>query len=532
MIEHVLRGIAAVVTAFLFCASTQKAVGALQQSGYKNGAFLRWLGKKGNLYFNRLSVFALCLALTSGICSLCFSVLGERVALICAAVPFLGLSLLLYWADYRFALKVPFKRTGRFNRLFVGYVILTAGAGFGWLSLLGWLKELNGSQIYGLVAYLPYAIMPIVLPLLLCLTNLVFGVFENARNKNFVKRTGQVLDESKTVRIGVVGSYGKTSVKNILATLLQERFLVVATPESYNTPIGVAKTVFSDEFTGKQILIAEMGARKAGDIAELCKLVKPEYAVFTGVCEQHMQTFGSVQNAWAEKSEILKCGAKKVVCGEGLRERIEAEFSGAECVAYAERVSNLSLQATGTEFTLCVDGKEVSVSTKLLGGAAVENIALAARLCRELGMSAEEIAAGIAKLQPVPHRLQLIESGGAYILDDGYNCNAVGAKEALAALGRFAGRKCVVTPGIIECGVLEEKINGELGEEIAKLAPDKVILVGETLVGAVKDGYKNAGGDEKKLSTVKDLKGAQATLGEWVGKGDAVLFLNDLPDVY
>ena len=117
-------------------------------------------------------------------------------------------------------------------------------------------------------------------------------------------------------------------------------------------------------------------------------------------------------------------------------------------------------------------------------------------------------------------------------MDDGYNCNAVGAKEALAALGRFAGRKCVVTPGIIECGVLEEKINGELGEEIAKLAPDKVILVGETLVGAVKDGYKNAGGDEKKLSTVKDLKGAQAALGEWVGKGDAVLFLNDLPDVY
>lgn len=532
MIEHVLRGIAAVVTAFLFCASTQKAVGALQQSGYKNGAFLRWLGRKGNLYFNRLSVFALCLALASGICSLCCSAFGERVALICAAVPFLGLSLLLYWADHRFALKVNFQRTGRFNRLFVGYVILTACAGFGFLSFLGWLKKINASQMYGLVAYVPYAILPVALPLLLCLTNLILGVFENARNKKFVKRAGQVLDESKTVRIGVVGSYGKTSVKNILATLLQEKFSVVATPESYNTPIGIAKTVFSDEFTGKQIFIAEIGARKAGDIAELCKLVKPDYAVFTGVCAQHVQTFGSLQNVWAEKSEILKCGAKKVVCGEGLRERIESEFSGADCVAYAERVGNLCLQATSTEFTLYVDGKEIPVSTKLLGGAAVENIALAARLCRDLGMSAEEIGAGIAKLQPIPHRLQLIESGGAYILDDGYNCNVVGAKEALAALGRFDGRKCVVTPGIIECGVLEEKINGELGEEIAKLAPDKVILVGETLVGAVKDGYKKADGDEKKLSVVKDLKGAQAMLKEWVGAGDAVLFLNDLPDVY
>ena len=532
MNEHVLRGIAAAVTACLFCASTQKAVGALQQGGYKNGTFLRWLGKKGNLYFNRLSVFALCLALTSAIFSLCFSFLGERLALVCAALPFLALSLIFYWADNRFALKVPFVRTGRFKRLFVGYLLITAGAGFGFLTLLGWLKEVNGSEIYGLVAYVPYAIMPVALPLLLCLANVILSIFEGARNKKFVKRAGQVLDESQIVRIGVVGSYGKTSVKNILATLLGEKFSVVATPESYNTPMGIAKTVFTAEFASKQIFIAEMGARKTGDIAELCRLVKPDYAVFTGVCAQHLQTFGTVQNVWAEKSEILKCGAKKVVCGEGLRERVEADFSGAGCVAYAERVFDISLQATSTSFTLCVDGKEASVSTKLLGGAAVENIALAARLCRELGMSAEEIAAGIAKLQPIPHRLQILESGGAYILDDGYNCNAVGAKEALLALGRFEGRKCVVTPGIVECGVLEEEINGELGAEIAKLAPDKVILVGDTLVGAVKDGYKNAGGDEKKLSVIKDLKGAQTALSEWVGKGDAVLFLNDLPDVY
>lgn len=532
MIEHVLRGIAAVVTACLFCASTQKAVGALQQGGYKNGGFFRWLFKKGNLYFNRLAVFALCLALASSIFSLCFSFLGQRWALVCSALPFLGLSLLFFWADNRYALKVDFKRTGRFNRLFVGYCILVAGAGFGLLSLLGWLNEINGSKIYALVAYVPYAIMPIFLPLLLVLANLILSIFESANNRKFLKRAGQVLDETQIVRIGVVGSYGKTSVKNILATLLKEKYSVVATPESYNTPLGIAKTVLADGFAGKQIFIAEMGARKAGDIAELCRLVKPDYAIFTGVCAQHLQTFGSIENAWAEKSEILRCGAKKVVCGEDLREKIEKDCAGAECVAYSERVSDISLRATETAFILCVDGKEISVSTKLLGGAAVENIALAARLCRELGMSAEEIGAGIAKLQPIPHRLQLLENGGVYILDDGYNCNPRGAKEGLAALGRFDGRKCVVTPGIIECGVLEEDINGELGAEIAKIAPDKIILVGDTLVGAVKEGYKNAGGKEEKLSVCKDLKGAQNALAEWVGSGDAVLFLNDLPDVY
>ena len=147
-------------------------------------------------------------------------------------------------------------------------------------------------------------------------------------------------------------------------------------------------------------------------------------------------------------------------------------------------------------------------------------------------MSVEEIASGIEKLEPVPHRLQLLKSGGAYILDDGYNANIVGAKEAIDALCRFEGGKCVVTPGIVECGVLEQKINGELGELIAKAGLDKTVLVGETLVGAVKAGYLQAGGDESKLLIVKTLEKAKEVLAQWLQAGDCVLFLNDLPDVY
>ena len=192
MNEHLLRGIAAVVTACLFCASTQKMVGAMQQGGYKNSGFLRWLSRKGHLYFNRLSVFALCLALTSAIASLCFSFLEVKYALIISAAPFLGLSLLMYFVDGKYALKIPFKRTARFNRLFIGYCLVTAAAGFGVLSLLGWLVKLNGSQGYALVGYVPYAVMPVALPLLLVFTNIVLGVFENAKNNSFVKRAGQV----------------------------------------------------------------------------------------------------------------------------------------------------------------------------------------------------------------------------------------------------------------------------------------------------------------------------------------------------
>lgn len=528
---------ASLLCATLFCLMTVKSLGVMQQGGYKNGAFFRWLEKKENIFFNRLCVLALCLALASAITALCFSFLGGKIALLISALPFVCLLFAYLYSDRKRALKVAIKKTGRFQRLFVCYFFFVLCLSYLFIAVLGFLATWNGSAFYGLIAYVPFALLVPCLPFILCLANACTGVFENVRNRKFVKRAGQVLDEKKIVRVGIVGSYGKTSVKNILKTILSEKYAVVATPESYNTPIGIAKTVGLPEFENAQIFIAEMGARKAGDIAELCGLIKPDFAIFTGVCEQHIQTFGSIENVFLEKSEIIKSGAF-VVCGEGLKARVEEAFEREyidEAVAFMGKaqVEDLQLLPTKTTFVLRLGEEKIGVSTRLLGRMAVENIALACCLAYEcLGLSAEEISRGIEKIQPVPHRLELIESGGAYILDDGYNCNAVGAREALDALARFTGKKCVVTPGIVECGVLEEEINGELGKQIAKAGLDKVVLVGETLVGAVKAGYIQAGGDTEKLAVVKTLDEAKAELAGWLGAGDCVLFLNDLPDIF
>ena len=536
MSENVLRIIATVFSAGLFTMCTWKLLGAMQQSGYKNGVFWRWLRKKDNLFYNRLTVYALCLVLTTAVASLCFSFLGTRTALICSAAAFIGCGVWFCYADEKYALKIPVNPTGRVVRLTIVYAFLIACVSYLVIGVLALLSKINGSQLYALVAYVPFAVMPLLLPMLLCVANALTGVFENAHNKKFVKRMGQVLDESKIIRVGVVGSYGKTSVKNILQTILLEKYndSVMATPASYNTPIGVAKTVQDPAFQEKQVLIAEMGARKAGDIAQLCQMVKPNYAIFTGVCEQHIESFGSIENVWKAKSEIFDC-TEKVVCGKSLQtwleqdERIEKQKA---IFQNGVEVKEIKLGATQTSFLLCVDGKEFTVTTKLLGNGAVENIFLSAMLAYEMGLTGEEIARGIAKLEYIPHRLQLLEKNGVYILDDGYNCNPKGAEESLAALARFAGKKCLVTPGIVECGVLEEKINGELGEKIAKYGFDKVVLVGDTLVGAVKAGYQKANGDESRLSVARTLDDAAASLGEWLQAGDAVLFLNDLPDVY
>ena len=518
--------------ALILSVAAANNVGVMQQCGYKNGGYWRWLRRKDNLFYNRLSVLALMLALATTVVSLCFSFLDYAWSMGLAAATYALLCVLFILASKKYALKVKTKRTGRAVRLYVLFSFLNIALAIGGFWGLWALAKWNGSEIYALIAYAPLSLLPICLPTTLMSANAITAVFENARNRKFVKRAGQVLDETEIIRVAIVGSYGKTSVKNVLKTILAEKYSVVETPESYNTPRGIAKTVFSSEFTKKQVFIAEMGARKAGDISELCALVKPDYAIFTGVCEQHIATFESLEAVWQEKSVILKNVIKKTVCGKSLQARIESGDFDKGKIAYALDVEKISLGATETEFMLKLDGENVQAKTRLLGNAAVENIALAAALAKALGLSGEEIARGISKLQSIPHRLALIEQNGVYILDDGYNCNPVGAREALAALCRFKGGKCIVTPGIVECGVLEEKINETLGAQIAKANLDKVILVGDTLVGAVKRGYVSADGDETKLSVVKPLDLAQAELSQGLKTGDCVLFMNDLPDVY
>lgn len=529
------RLIASVVCACFYLLCTEKTVGIMQQCGYKNVAFLRWLGKKENVLWKRLAFWSMLSIVSSAVTALCFSFLGTTWASAAIAVPFFLFCFVFYFADRKYALKVRATASGRYVRLSAVYFAVTALFAFLLITLCSFVSGVaisNGAGEWAyILRYLPVSCTPLLLPFALCAANLLTAGFENARNRKFVKRAGQVLDESDVIRVGVVGSYGKTTVKNVLNTILSTRYKTVATPASYNTPMGVAKTVFSHSFSSAEVLIAEMGARKVGDIAELCALVKPQYIAFTGVCAQHIQTFGNEENVLKAKCEALDCGAT-VVCGGALREKI-GEKQGEKVRFLAENcVKNVRFEATKTCFTLLLTGGEIEVETKLLGESAVENIALAAFLAEEMGLSTEEIARGISLVEPVPHRLQLLESGGVYILDDGYNANEKGAKNAIEALKRFDGKKTVVTPGIVEAGVLETTVNEGLGALLADEKIDRVILVGETLVLPVKNGYLAAGGKAETLSIAPTLAKAQGLLQGELHSGDAVLFLNDLPDVY
>lgn len=532
-----LRIAACVAGTGFFFAGSLKMFGALQQSNYRGKGFFRWLKRKDNLFYNRIVLWTMLSALLSALFAVCFSFAGETVAAGLSLLPLMLVSLLFFIADGKYALKVPLKTTGRIKRLAAVYVFFLAAFSFLGLSLLEFCGEVIGNPLVACFKFTPYSLFPLLLPAIFALSNAVSSPFENARNEKFVKRAGQVLNETKILRIAVVGSYGKTSVKNILKTLLSEKYSVIATPHSFNTPVGIAKTVTSKEFAGNEVLIAEMGARRAGDIKELCELVNPDFALFTGVCAQHVESFGSEENVLKGKCEILRGAKGPVYCGERLRERLEnAEFLSEEerekCVfaCFSDVLKNVRLGCADTEFDLVLASGTAHIKTKLLGRHSAENIALAATLAEKLGLTAAEIEAGAAKLVPTPHRLELTENGGVYILDDSYNSNPLGAAEAIEALKRFQGRKFAVTPGLVETGILEEMLSRELGARLAGL--DCVVLVGTTLVGAVKAGYLDQGGAAEKLLIVPTLDAAQKYLAETLSSGDAVLFLNDLPDAY
>ena len=229
----------------------------------------------------------------------------------------------------------------------------------------------------------------------------------------------------------------------------------------------------------------------------------------------------------------MRLGGFAVIGQDENTDTLDAEGEGLIKVSVGEHgefgALDIKSGADGITFKLALGILQVEAHSKLLGAHNAQNIALAAAMAYKLGLTKEEILQGIERIDYIPHRLQPIQANGLTILDDAYNANIRGAAAAVEVLKKFGGKKFVVTPGIVELGILEEEENEELGKNLVGL--DCVILIGATLVCAVKRGYLSAGGDAEKLHIVPSLEKAKEVLLD-AKEGDVVLFLNDLPDIY
>lgn len=504
-----------------------KPLGILQGFGYKGAKLLSWSRRKSNLTQARFCLLALATVLACAVISLCFGFAGAHWSAVIGLAAYLIFFVLYLFAEARRAIKGNATLTPRFKRLFITLWLIYAILVYLAVTLLNFAEYVWGARLFATLKYCALAVFPLAILPVICLANLVTLIWEAPINNSYVKKARAKLAAAEITVVGITGSFGKTSAKNVLLALLSKKYRVLSTPSSFNTPLGIARTVNGADLGEYDIFIAEMGARRQGDIAELCRLCSPDYSLITGICPQHLESFKTIDNVVKTKGEIISGSKKTCFIAEDCFDLFKDTDGDKEV---CDCVSEVVADCTGTEFTLTLGNDKRRVKTKLLGAHCANNIGLCAQAAYALGVSADQIAEAISELEFIEHRLQLIESNGVNILDDGYNSNVVGAKAAVEVLRSFGGKKIVVTPGLVELGILEESENMALGAELVGL--DHVILVGETLVGAVKQGYLDAGGEQEKLTLVPSLAAAQDVIKDIIQKGDTVLFLNDLPEIY
>ncbi len=356
----------------------------------------------------------------------------------------------------------------------------------------------------------------------------------------------KALNKLKTMNIpvvGITGSYGKTSSKNIINDILNVKFNSFATPKSFNTPYGLINSInnYLDKFN--DIFIAEMGAFKIGEIKQNCKIVRPKYGIITVIGEAHLESFGSRDNIMKGKFELVES-----LPSDGLailnkddeyqvkykiKNDCKVKWIGIDNKDADLYATNIKLSGKGTSFD-CIfkgDKNKYHFTTKLLGKHNVYNILAGILLGHELGLSIEELERGVSSVNVIEHRLELKKYGNINIIDDAYNSNPVGSRMAVEVLGLMEGTKIIVTPGMIELGDKQYELNYKFGEYISKVC-DYVILIGKNQTKPIYESLIENKYNKDKIFVLNDVRDAFPLMNRLAQGNTYVLLENDLPDLF
>jgi UDP-N-acetylmuramoyl-tripeptide--D-alanyl-D-alanine ligase len=493
-----------------------------QLNGYKNDEHVRWIRK--NLRQQWLLGFGMLL----GVVRMLFPVFVLDVV-VCGT---LLLIILVYRAMRRLHNKKKLVFTARVCRMIATIVVVSCavvGAGFaivGKDGLAGIFVVLVSAQVF-----LDLVVNVINAPIEACIRNY------------YVNDAKKKLKKAENLKvIGITGSYGKTSMKFYLQTLLQSKFNVLATPGNFNTPLGITITVRKYLKPTHEIFLCEMGARRVGEIKEVCDIAHPDLGIITSIGPQHLETFHSMENIQKTKFELadaLPSDGRLFLNGDNDYVQERAKKYRNEVFYYSEKegygycAKDVKVSQYGTEFTVVTpDGESERYQTKLIGAHNVINVVGAISVAHTLGMTLRELRIPVRKLQPVEHRMQMREHGSVTIIDDAYNSNPVGSKAAVETLAMFDGIRILITPGMVELGESEEEFNYRFGEYAADCC-DYVLLVGKNRTEPIRNGVLSKGFSGKRCLVFDRLDEAISYAYSIKGQGHKYILLeNDLPDNY
>lgn len=431
--------------------------------------------------------------------------------------------------------KKPLVITARIKRLFITESLLY------FIPLL--IMILNFREDYVLLYLLIIGSMSYLSYFVILIANKINIPIEKCVYLHYKRMAMKKLKMMNIPVVGITGSYGKTSSKNIVNDILSVKYNSFATPKNFNTPYGLIRSInnYLDKFN--DIFIAEMGAFKVGEIRTTCKLMHPKHGILTTIGEAHLESFGSRENIQKGKFElieslpsggiaILNADDEWQVSYKLKNDKCRVLWIGIDNEADIKAL-NIKLSGTGTDFDVMFknDSNLYHFHTKLLGKHNVYNLLAGILLGKELGMNISELQRGVNSVKTIEHRLELKKSGTLNIIDDAYNSNPVGSKMALDVLKLMPGLKIVVTPGMIELGDKQYELNKKFGEYISDAA-DYVILVGKEQTKPIYDGLMEKGYNNEKVYIINNVVDAFSIMRRLDEGNTYVLLENDLPDLF
>lgn len=493
-----------------------------QQNSYKPREYREWMQVRSNV--GRLlgkSLYA--------VISLPLVLVGNLGCLIGAIV----MNMMTILVNKPRQAKKPLVYTMRVRRMLVTTAVLY---------MIGMLVSLTAGEYWVRAGECILLVLFLLQPFLILLVNWINRPVEQAIDRHYVSDAARILREMPDLTvIGVTGSYGKTSVKYFLNTLLSSKFNVLQTPGNYNTTLGVVRTIREQMKPFHEIFICEMGAREVGDIKEICDLVHPDYGIITSIGPQHLQSFHTVENIIGTKFELADAvpAEGKVflnydnsyIRGHKIDKNVVSYGTAGAAIDY--RAYDITVSPNGSTFKMKdAQGEEFEFHTRLVGNHNVQNIAGAIAVAHTLGIPMEKLRYPVKQLESVPHRLQLSRQGGRILLDDSYNSNKNGFMAALDTLAMFKELRILMTPGMVELGEKQYSENKEVGVYAADKC-DYAVLVGREQTKPIQDGLLEAGFARSRMIVVDTLQEAFQMVNAIPDeKQKVVLIENDLPDNY
>ena len=357
-----------------------------------------------------------------------------------------------------------------------------------------------------------------------------------AKNKiiNQAKKKRSKFD--KLTVIGITGSYGKTSTKEVLAVILEEKFKVLKTKEHRNSEIGVSQCILQELKPEHEVFICEMAAYNKGGIKLLADIARPKIGILTGINEQHLATFGSQENIVKAKFELIHGLPKDgtaILNGDNKHIRKEKVNVKQKLYSVKEKLAvwaeDIKIDKDFISFKVfSQNGDSADFRVNLLGAHNVSNILAAVCCAQELGMSLDEIAEACKKIRPLPGAMKLSQAKGINVIDAAYSANSDGVISHLNYLNTCPGRKAIVMPCLIELGETASEVHRKIGAKIGQVC-GLAIITSKEHFKEIKKAAMEKGMKTENILFIEDPEEILARTKKFLRPNDVILLESRVP---